>query len=280
MKKTILFSLFFTLTSEAATLTCQPFKASRVTSGLFVKGVTDLGVNMVITGASIGTPQIKNFWVTISYPDPSIGEALKGNYIHILPNVDYQQSAPIHIGDKLTGLSGQVIQIPCVSTETNHCASKKHNWLPIISSGSTSVSPASVNKNITVPSGTNLVSTELKATSNHVNMPDLTLPGETTLFAIETTEDSVTFPDEIDLGYLSPGISNNAQDIINYSKNTNNLNVRLSPTYSLSSPLTVNDIPQYSSATFKPPFTIGLYVSPSSQPGTKSVQVTASWTCP
>jgi hypothetical protein len=282
MTKKFLLLYFVTQCANAATLQCENYKASRMNNPYISNSVNALS-NVVVSssGVIIGNPKVKNFHVTISYPNANVGLALAGNYLHIYPNVDDKQSAPIIIGEKLTGLSGQTISIPCTSTDSNGCTILKHNWAPIVSASPSSATLASVDRNVTVPAPSNAISVEIKITSNNIQVSDLTVTGnEASLRGELTVEDSLTIPDKIDIGSLTAGENKNAGILIDYTTNTNNLNVRLSPSYDLSAPFTVNEERVYSPTSFKPPFSIGLYVMPTAQPGTKSATVSVGWTCP
>lgn len=279
IKKMLILICIMTQHVNAATLKCENYKAYRISSAYVSSGIDALS-NMELTGIVIGTPKIKNFHVTITYSDTSVGKALAGNFIHIYPHLAGVQSAPIITGEKLTGLSGQTISIPCTSSVSNGCAMKNHNWAPIVSANASSVSSASINSNITVPAYRNAISTTFKITSNNIQVSDQTVNTSADLLGKSIEEDSLTIPDSIDLGSLTAGENKNAGAMIDYTNNKNNLNIRLSPSYEASALLTVNAEQVHSAAVFKPPFTLGLYVMPSAQPGTKSVNVIASWTCP
>ncbi|MDE4079281.1 MULTISPECIES: hypothetical protein [Enterobacter cloacae complex] len=280
MKKFFLLIYIVTQYANAATLQCENYKASRMNSP-FVSSSVNALTNVEVKTIAVGTPKVKNFHITITYPDANVGLALAGNYVHIYPNIDDKQSAPLIIGERLTGLTGQTISIPCTSPDSNGCAILKHNWAPIVSASPSSATLASIDRNVTVPERLNRMSTELTITSNNVQVPSTTVTGnQSVLFGELTVEDSLTIPDKIDIGSLTAGENKNAGIFIDYTTNTNNLDVRLSPSYDISAPLTVNEKQVYGPTSFKPPFSIGLYVMTSAQPGTKSANVIASWTCP
>lgn len=280
MKKILLLIYIAAQHANAATLQCDNYKASRMGTSYVSNSINALA-NIITTGTVIGNPKVKNFHVTINYPDPNVGLALAGNYVHIYPNKDSLQTAPLIIGGRLTGVSGQTITIPCTSTDSNGCTILKHEWAAIVSASPSSASLASVNRNLTVPAYNNQISTDVKITSNNIQVPELVVTGNLSyLYGTLTVEDSLTIPDKIDIGSLTAGENKNADILIDYKINTNNLNVRLSPSYDLSAPFTVNEERVYSPTSFKPPFSIGLYVLPTAQPGTKSATVNMTWTCP
>ncbi|MFA1017594.1 hypothetical protein AB8780_08025 [Enterobacter sp. SAT-E-asb] len=93
------------------------------------------------------------------------------------------------------------------------------------------------------------------------------------------TTDSISFPEQIDVGMLSFG-QNTSDDSIQYSVNTNEIPVNFTTNNSQGSSFTVNGMIAQNGQTYAPPFHLGIYLHPDAAPGTHTSIVNATWTCP
>jgi hypothetical protein len=94
-----------------------------------------------------------------------------------------------------------------------------------------------------------------------------------------TITDSISFPDQIDIGTLSFG-QNTSDDPIQYSVNTNEIPINLTTNNSQGSSLIVNGMIAQNGEAYALPLNLGIYLHPDAKPGTHTSTVNATWTCP
>ncbi|MBE4895722.1 hypothetical protein ABKW10_03450 [Enterobacter asburiae] len=113
---------------------------------------------------------------------------------------------------------------------------------------------------------------------NIENGPTHYISGQLQLISEERIADSVKFPDTVDLGKLQIGQNNHEQQI-EYTNNTNNIPIRFSNTNTNNSDFIVDGRIPFSRL-HTPPFSIGLNIKEGAQPGTYTLNVYPTWTCP
>ncbi|HDC4619759.1 hypothetical protein [Enterobacter asburiae] len=284
MKKIIFMSYLLCTPVDAALLRCEQYKADRMSGTIYLPdgAATNLHSGLAYTGTALGSPKYKNFHVTINFPNSQTNAALAGNYVrirHSLPsgNAYSYSSTPIPLG-----VNTFTVTIPCNENVSNQCDVKNTKTDIVLTSNYSSSLPARVNKNITMPNRNNPIESTVLITSNNIQISDMTFTqNHQSIIAENVTMDSITFPDNIDLGTLFAGQINNYAESIDYEVNTNSIPISIetrSATESTS--LKVNNEIVDSNKQFTPPLTLGLDLTDFAQPGNKSAIVGVSWTCP
>lgn len=283
MKKTLAVLIFITASTEAAVLQCEQMKPWGLRDRFRLPDgeSSSLLVELKPSGIALGSPKFKNFHITLDFPNALTSTALAGNYVRIHHSFSGGDAYSYSSTPIPAGVNTFSVTIPCNESVDGKCNIKNSTTNIVLTSEYYSSKVAKIDESITMPQGENIINVSALITSNNIQVSDIKPTATRVLNALSLIQDRIVIPNSINLGPLSIDQKNNMNETISYTKNTNNIPIKIqNSSITESTQLTVNDEIVNTSMQFTPPLTFGLNLLPSSQPGEKSATVSVSWTCP
>ncbi|MDW3570553.1 hypothetical protein N4235_06430 [Enterobacter asburiae] len=283
MKKTLAVLIFITASTEAAVLQCEQMKPWGLRDRIRLPDgeSSSLLVELKPSGIALGSPKFKNFHITLDFPNALTSTALAGNYVRIHHSFSGGDAYSYSSTPIPAGVNTFSVTIPCNESVDGKCNIKNSTTNIVLTSEYYSSKVAKIDESITMPQGENIINVSALITSNNIQVSDMKPTSTRVLNALSLIQDHIVIPNAINLGPLSIDQKNNMNETISYTKNTNNIPIKIqNSSITESTQLTVNDEIVNTSMQFTPPLTFGLNLLPSSQPGEKSATVSVSWTCP
>ncbi|HGN8724087.1 TPA: hypothetical protein ACK1ZH_003616 [Enterobacter bugandensis] len=275
MKNKLLAIALLITTSEASaiSLTCSAYRAA-LAIGTYDKNRSLL--SEVSTPAALSAENVSTINFTINFAAPKDVNALAGKMIRICQTItNITRCSNIKtITPDVNPISGTSSVSIGTSSVIWHLYIVEPNASMSPPTGDISVQPIVVSSNISYASvSMRLLNSKGGLVAESASSDRLMLQAKS-----EYT-DSIDFPLITDLGTLSPGNNMSTTPIVS-DLDTNSIGVKFSATTTEGASFTINGDTIHPDTLYKPPFNLGMYVSPTAQPGTYTSTVNATWTCP